>query len=871
MAEVKVQLQDVNAGIVGDLDIRSSENFPLSISYQHFDMRDLSSRNGSFSKTFKVPATRNNNKIFKQIHKTGLKDEDNVRKSIFSTIYVDNVPIVSGTLKIQKILKQKEVLEYECNFLGDNVDWASKIKTLDLKDLSFSNNSYVFADYPASAEDEGTYTFANVQGLAGNARDYEQFSAGRDKLHYPLISVGEGVSSRNQVTDADFVPCFYLKNIWDKIFKAQGYVVESEFCNSDYFKSLIVPFYFQKAGEQVNTKYGSFSKDETYVQLASYFHTATTPASVLGAMGNVEVFRKSGAVSDTISGVSLTSGDAIYARYIFKGDQFLDDADVQNPDHTNGNVQGISASELCAVCVNETGVHTVTWNIDVRYFRNANTNGYQFYAQGEVWEVEDTDRFDSKEIHLAVKDGTFNSNGYKRIWHTDMIFYSDTSNPADVTVNYEGSTEVTGVGKKYIFCINVRRKTSGSGASGDTVDFGYLGGTMTVAGLNTIAVGEDMSDINYFVPKGKQSEFVSGVAQMFNLQFVTDAQSKVITIEPYDYFYKSTSEAVNWTEKIDYSKTSTEEFLYDMKSNVVIGYKEPSSDAFLERYNKRNDIDWGSISITDNTGIFDTGQLKIENPYFSPTFNYYELDYIDQSAGHSVLRKPFIPIIHSDYSVINPILNVERAEKRYDFGARVLITVPVDDGNVRYYGTELGNHATGYSYHTDGNIETSNAFQFYFCRANFFHCDNIPYDDTQAAAQDPIKLSIGTYNGTEVKIDPNLSFNDVLYTNNTVSADEYKLKGLYYHFYQKMINQLRQKPRLKKVFLNLTNFDISTLDMQKLVYLDGSYYRINKIKDYRPHLNASTEVELFEYQSVGRPSPDDIEPMDIRVPRLFNF
>jgi hypothetical protein len=104
-----------------------------------------------------------------------------------------------------------------------------------------------------------------------------------------------------------------------------------------------------------------------------------------------------------------------------------------------------------------------------------------------------------------------------------------------------------------------------------------------------------------------------------------------------------------------------------------------------------------------------------------------------------------------------------------------------------------------------------------------------------------------------------------------VSADEYKLKGLYYHFYQKMINQLRQKPRLKKVFLNLTNFDISTLDMQKLVYLDGSYYRINKIKDYRPHLNTSTEVELFEYQSVGRPSPDDIEPMDIRLPRLFNF
>lgn len=871
MAEVKVQLQDISANIIGDLDINSSESFPLSLTYQHFDIRHLGSRNGSFSKTFKVPATQNNNLLFKQIHKTGSVDTSNVRKSIPSTIYVDNVPIVAGTLKIQKILKQKTVLEYECNFLGDNVDWASKIKTLDLKDLSFSNNSYDFNNYPASAADEGVYSFSDVQGLAGNARDFEQFQAGRDDLHYPLISVGEGVSSRNQVTDADFVPAFYLKNIWDKIFKAQGYVINSEFCNSDYFKSLIVPFYFQKSGEQVNTKFGSITKSDAYVQLASYFHSATTATSIAGAMGNVDVVRKNGEVVDTISGVSFTSATNVFARYIFKGDTFVDDADVQSPDHTNGNVQGISATELCAVCVNETGVHTVDWNIDVRYFRNANDNGYQFKAIGEVWEVENSDRFDSDEIHLAIKDGTFNSNGYKRIWNTGFVTYVDTSHPADITVNYEGSYNTTGVGKKYIFCIGVQRITSGGGASGDTVDFGYLGGSMKIAGLNTISVGEEMSDINFFVPKGKQSEFVSGVAQMFNLQFATDSNSKVVTIEPYDYFYKPQSDAVDWTEKIDYSKTIQEEFIYDIKSDVEIKYKEPSNDAFLERYNKRNDVDYGAIVITDETGIFDTGKLTIENPYFSPTFNYYEIDYVDQAAGHSSLRKPFIPIIHSEYSNINPVLVVERAEKRYDFGARVLITVPVDSGNVRYMGTELGNHATGYSLNTNGNIETSDKFEFFFCRGNFYHCDNIPFDDTLGATQDPVKLSIGTYNGTEIKIDPNLSFNDVLYTNKTGGRTQFTLKGLYFHFYQKMINQLRQKPRIKKVFLNLTTLDMSQLDMQKLVFLDGAYYRINRIKDYKPHLNTSTEVELFEYQTVGRPSPTDIEPMDIRLPRLFNF
>jgi len=78
------------------------------------------------------------------------------------------------------------------------------------------------------------------------------------------------------------------------------------------------------------------------------------------------------------------------------------------------------------------------------------------------------------------------------------------------------------------------------------------------------------------------------------------------------------------------------------------------------------------------------------------------------------------------------------------------------------------------------------------------------------------------------------------------------MNGLYYYYYSKMIKQLKQKPRLKIIYLNLKVSDISLLDFKKLVYINGVYYRINKIIDFQPHKQQSTKVELLEYSFLGR-------------------
>ena len=848
MAEIRLELRDYTNGILGNVDITSSDNFPLSLTYQNFDIRNFNSRGGSFSKTFKIPATKNNNVLFNHISKDGNIDSKNVRADIPATIYADNVPVIRGTLKLTKVLKQKEALEYECNFLGDNMDWASKIKNLEIKELAFARS------------DGSDYIFSNVQGLSGNNRDYNQQNSLDDKILYPLASYGEGVSSRNQVFDGDLAPAMYLKNIWDKIFSTQGYTVESEFCNSTFFKSLIVPFNFEKQSEQVNFKYGKIEKSSTYIQITQFTEGSELNPTIFAHIGHGVIEVKKG---DNNAGV-LTADTSVTARYPFNGGTITDDANVPSSGDTgnvqegsngNGNLDGSSL-----IVKTNAGNHTIDFNIDFRCFGEANGMAkIQYRLIGELWRFDDdkdTNLPNVDGFYKAVKDteaGTNTNPNIERVWTSGNVDFQENTD-YDRTHNFSDSVEVFGDSEdKYIFTVAVRVLSFNNTPLFDSSNFsfGWKGGTLEISGNSEIQTGEELTDLQFFLPRGKQSDFISGVAQMFNLQFETDVASKTVKVEPYDYFYKDFSDAVDWTDKIDYSMSIQDEFIYDIKSELKFQYKDASGDGFLERYNKKNDTDWGAYRELDSQGVFSDGEYKVENKYFSPTFNWYESDYIDRDNSHELQRRPFIPIYHSETSNLDAPANAERADKDFNIGARVLITLPLSAGTIQYLSSQSGK-VTGYSRVSTNEVVPSDIFQKDFPRANFFHLDNARNDTDESDTFGSFtKLSIGTYNGSNIEIDPNLSFNNILFDNVNSSTDEYDMKGLYYHFYSKMVEQLKQKPRIKNIYLRLDKTDVAVLDFQKLVYLDGLYYRINKIIDFKPHLKESTKVELVEYFDLG--------------------
>jgi len=92
----------------------------------------------------------------------------------------------------------------------------------------------------------------------------------------------------------------------------------------------------------------------------------------------------------------------------------------------------------------------------------------------------------------------------------------------------------------------------------------------------------------------------------------------------------------------------------------------------------------------------------------------------------------------------------------------------------------------------------------------------------------------------------NLSYNDEIINPPTTSTST-TVEGLYSVYWKKMIDQLKANPRIRVMFLNLNSSDIATLDLSKLVYINGTYWRINKIIDYAPLKNTTTKVEFIQW------------------------
>ena len=850
MAEIRIELRDFNTttntfNIVGDLDIVSSDDFPLSLTFKNFDIRDLNSRGGSFSKSFKVPATKNNNKIFGHIYKDGNIDKNNVRKDIPSTIYSDNLPIISGKLRVSKVISNKDVIEYECIFLGDNMDWANKLKNKELKDLRFSSAAY--SSYPPA--NIINPTFSNPHGITVSQNGvysvtllqpyyHGNYVFNQDKLVYPLLSIGEGISTKSQVTEADFVPCLYLKNIWDKIFQDVGYSVSSTFCESDFFKSLIVPLNFEKKGEHNNTKFGRLERgtDDDLTSEINLFDESDGTKTLNRAVGNPSVN-----IADDENFPNV--------YYVFDGDVSQDDFQGGDTSGSTGNVQvGSSSLNNTMLVKNETGSNVIKWDVNLKTFSDPFNVGddetLDFEVDFYISRVSDDDS-ESEILSDIILQRT----------ETYDVNFTEDNSPNEIDLSWSGSHTIDDpVGTKYVLFIRFDLKdwagTSvlGIGDDGGSVGLKFLEGSyFEISGGTTFSIGEQIDKIQFLLPRGSQSEFLSGVTQMFNLQYKTDAASKIVYIEPYDHFYKTTSNSVDWSDKIDYSKDIQDEFIYDIKSKLEFKYKDASDDAFLDRYNKKNNIDWGAYKEVDESGALFDGEYKVENKFFSATFNWTEPDYRDTTASHGLPSTPLIPIYHKEFSDLTT--NEERAEKSFDIGARLLLLPPQnpygDDGLM--VSTET-NAYTGYSFAPlpEQNVDDVSSETFKFVRGNFINIHNA-FKQLGTTNYTTARLN----NGFE-DVDLNLSYANVVFNSVANNQNQVTMFGLYYYYYSKMIKQLKQKPRLKIVYINLKKSDISLLDFQKLVYINGVYYRINKIIDFQPHREKSTKVELLEYSILGR-------------------
>ena len=225
------------AGVTGYLEIEDITNFPLALTYSIKDVQDPQSSKGSFSKTFKLPATENNNSILKSLYSDSLYETFQYVEDQDVQIFVDGMLVLQGKFQVKGTEYKGVPQYYEANVFGANYKWVNALSELNLCDIDFTAGNF-FPDAPTTANFGRDAIMDTWQfGLAG-----ETISGVQTHIVYPLVNTGQWNNNNSGdafVAPSDMMPSFYFYNLLKCIFAKQGYTLQSEFLETDWFKRLV--------------------------------------------------------------------------------------------------------------------------------------------------------------------------------------------------------------------------------------------------------------------------------------------------------------------------------------------------------------------------------------------------------------------------------------------------------------------------------------------------------------------------------------------------------------------------------------------------------------------------------------------------------
>lgn len=232
-----------------NLDLFDDETVNLNFSIN--TIKDISNTSGSYTKTIILPNTPNNREIFgfvtelssDTIYNYETNNDYNPNKKVKCYILEDSLSVMEGYIQLNRYsLINNYSKNLEATIYGDNTSFFIAMGDLLLTDMDFSEYNFRWNRQTI------TQSWTNDKG------SYQK------GVYFPLIDYGHGwtyddlTNLKTYSLDVkDFLPAVYIKTIWDKIFKSNGFNYSSNFLGtsvtgieptypSDRFGNLIIPF-----------------------------------------------------------------------------------------------------------------------------------------------------------------------------------------------------------------------------------------------------------------------------------------------------------------------------------------------------------------------------------------------------------------------------------------------------------------------------------------------------------------------------------------------------------------------------------------------------------------------------------------------------
>ena len=895
---------DWSASVVGSLDVSLHSEFPLALTFSIADIKDIEARKGTFSKTFKIPATKNNNLLYKNIYLSETYSTNNLTNKKPCRIIFNNLFSIEGFLQLSSVGLTDKANYYSCVFYGDNIGWTSVIADSLLKDLGTDGDAWEYlngkttdGNAPDGTNGVGVNLKINKAGIKStwdnDDAEYQNRStttASTTAIVYPVTTYGDFNSSGEdyaiQLLDTwysyftdytffnppatltcytgtvgsttignpepvcDWRPCIWVYDVFKEIFTQAGYTINSVFIESETFKRLL----FALPNFKFNN--GDYRYDAFSLQLYWNLDPTVDASSQL-------VFKNNYTQVVSNSNADIISEDIVLGTH--SGfNLFLNGTGIP-ADPANG----FNTSTNKAFTVSEYGKYIISINNFCVHLASFSTAGTGI---GNLQYITKYARVDI--LVKTIGDGNFHSVGGSE-GMVDFAFNVGSTNGGsslNLTVELEDSETSLYLNKGDVvkFRLKVRGKTTvpvnaGTTLTGDWYLFADKNissgrshnGNINIAIDPVHAQYGQTYDLKDVINKDyKQLDFIKGVAHSFNLQFQTDEMTKTVAIEPFNDFYKPLNESVDWTYKIDRSVEHVDKWVkQSFKRDMVFKYKTDSADLNVEQ----RGINYFN-GILDNYPYFETfsdeferGTTTFENPFFAGTMSVKDRDSVTAQTD-----PPFISALwqEKESGGTTSQNDWERPVKGYNFLPRLLYWKkysPDAEFDATTQNSISPKRATiqNWSTYTETIIANSNmpAHIGYNNPPGGGVLSNI-YPQATSVNRDDSTTLLLTYGNVWVR-DYNESPSSIgVYTTPyTVGM------GLYHRYYRKMIEMIVNNPRVRTVQVNLKISDIVNLDIRKLIYIDGCYWRINKVIDYMPQANKSTKIELVEWTDIGESAP----------------
>lgn len=220
------------------VDLGDDTSISLNKSFE--EISDFTTRSSSFTKTFTIPQSPTNDRLFKQAFLVN-------SSSFVDAVVVDAIvkyagnDVFVGQARLSSIFNSTQGGTYEIFLTQSLPDFANTAQSIKLIDLDYKDINHTLSyDNIVSTWSFTGGSYTNYTGLTGSVvYPLAQYGYNDEKYYGLFLDSPSGFTNSNfPLSVFQFAPWVSAKYLVDKIFDRVGFTYQSEFLDSEYFNGL---------------------------------------------------------------------------------------------------------------------------------------------------------------------------------------------------------------------------------------------------------------------------------------------------------------------------------------------------------------------------------------------------------------------------------------------------------------------------------------------------------------------------------------------------------------------------------------------------------------------------------------------------------